>query len=78
AASLHFKRKDAVDKVVGRELRGLSGGYYAELHDTAGVTSGDPNVPDGIRYDRVQREIEGNHLASLHSEDDARLGTDMT
>lgn len=78
AASLHFKRKDAVDRVVKRELRGLSGGYYAELHDTPGVTHGDPNVPDGIRFDRVQRGIEGNHLASLHSEDDARLGTDMT
>lgn len=78
AASLHFKRKDAVERVVKREMRGLSGGYYAELDDTPGVTAGDPNVPDGIRFDRVQREIEGNHLASLHSEDDARLGRDMT
>lgn len=35
----------------------LSGGYYCDVEETSGVT------PDGERYDCIQRNIEGNHVA---------------
>lgn len=75
-ASHVFQRRDAVRDVENRTKGELSGGYWIDLDSTPGVTAGDPHVPDGIRYDRVHRGIEGNHVASL-AQGDARLGRDM-
>lgn len=66
----------SVGMVVDGKRPERSGGYWAKLDSLPGVTLGDPHVPDGIRYDRVQREIEGNHVAIL-PRGDARLGRDM-
>lgn len=43
--------------------RELSAGYHCDLDMTPGVTSGIEGVPDGLRYDAVQRNIRGNHVA---------------
>lgn len=68
--------KPAVMDVLSGKRSALSGGYWAEIDTASGVTSGDPHVPDGIRYDRVQRQIEGNHVAILPA-GHARLGHEM-
>lgn len=75
-ASHVFQRRDAVKAVENRARGELSGGYWIDLDEVPGETKGDPHVPDGIRYDRVHRNIEGNHVASL-ARGDARLGRDM-
>lgn len=46
-----------IDAVVSGKKRGLSCGYECDYDPTPGVT------PDGERYDGVQRNIRGNHLA---------------
>ncbi len=43
--------------------RELSCGYRCDLEMTPGVTNGVAGVPDGIRYDAIQRNIRGNHVA---------------
>ena len=43
--------------------RQLSNGYRCDLELTRGVTSGIEGVPDGLRYDAIQRNIQGNHVA---------------
>ena len=51
----------------------LSCGYQCDLEFTPGVTSGIEGVPDGIRYDAIQRNIVGNHVAIVTK---GRAGTD--
>lgn len=41
----------------------LSCGYDCDLEQRAGVTDGIDGVPDGMRYDAIQRNIVGNHVA---------------
>lgn len=48
---------DAIARIESGELRAVSCGYTCEYDPTPGMT------PDGERYDGVQREIIGNHLA---------------
>lgn len=43
--------------------RELSCGYKCDLEHRAGVTHDIPGVPDGLRFDAVQRNIRGNHVA---------------
>ena len=43
--------------------RELSCGYTAELEMRAGVTDGIDGIEDGLRYDAIQRNIRGNHVA---------------
>ncbi len=43
--------------------RQLSCGYRCDLEPTRGVTSGIPGIPDGLRFDAIQRNIRGNHVA---------------
>lgn len=43
--------------------RQLSNGYRCDLELTRGVTEGIEGIPDGLRYDAVQRNIHGNHVA---------------
>lgn len=77
AGSQVLSDKTGVERVLTGSRKELSGGYWTEIDETPGVTAGDPFVPDGIRYDRRQTDIEGNHVAHLPA-NDARLGRDMT
>ncbi len=43
--------------------RELSCGYDCRLDFEPGVTAGIDGVPDGLRYDAIQRDIKGNHVA---------------
>ena len=43
--------------------RELSCGYNCDLEFKAGVTQGIPGVRDGLKYDAIQTNIRGNHVA---------------
>lgn len=49
--------RDAIDAVKRGDAREVSVGYRVKFDATPGVS------PDGERYDGVQREISGNHIA---------------
>jgi hypothetical protein len=49
--------REAIDAIKRRDAREVSVGYRVKFDATPGVT------PDGQRYDGVQREISGNHVA---------------
>jgi hypothetical protein len=53
----------------------LSCGYTADVEETAGLTFGIPGVPDGLRYDAIQRNIRGNHVALV---DVGRAGPEVS
>lgn len=56
AATLSILPRAAVRKVEGGKVQ-LSCGYTCDLDETPGVT------PNGERYDAIQRNIRGNHVA---------------
>jgi hypothetical protein len=56
----------AVDQALKGGRKQLSCGYHCDLDETPGVTNGIPGVADGTRYDAVQRNVRGNHLALVH------------
>jgi hypothetical protein len=68
-AEVVLRRKDAIDGALNGTLHDLSCGYGLDLDPTPGVT------PEGIPYDRIQRNIVVNHVALL-KRGDGRLGTD--
>ena len=41
----------------------LSCGYSAKLEYVDGITKNIPGIPDGLKYDAIQRNIRGNHVA---------------
>ncbi len=57
--ALDVNEKDAVAKVLSKELVELSSGYTCDIDMTPGV------APDGTPYDAVQRNIRYNHTALL-------------
>jgi hypothetical protein len=57
--SLWVMDAQTIKKIESKELTELSVGYWASLEEQAGTT------PDGQKYDAIQRNIEGNHLALL-------------
>lgn len=59
SGSVWLDDANAIRRVESGELVELSVGYFAALDETPGVT------PAGERYDAVQRNIRGNHLAML-------------
>jgi len=61
AASVWIHDAEAISRVRAKDLVELSVGYTAKLDLTPGET------PTGERFDAVQREIRGNHLALLGS-----------
>jgi hypothetical protein len=70
AATLMLTDEDAIkDAENGRGQ--LSCGYLCDTEETPGVTSGIPGVSDGQRYDAIQRNIRGNHVALVYT---ARAG----
>jgi hypothetical protein len=74
AAEVLITDDDAIKAARGGKTQ-LSCGYMCELEPSSGVTSGIPGVPDGLRYDAIQRNILGNHVAMT---DAARGGPDLT
>lgn len=58
-ADLYIRDAAAVERVKNGDLRHISCGYNVEFDPTPGTT------PDGQRYDGVQRNIRGNHVALL-------------
>ncbi len=74
AGDVAVMRRDAIAKVETGELKELSCGYEVELDPTPGEWNGE-------RYDAIQRQIRGNHVALLpegagRAGPDARLRTD--
>lgn len=65
-ASMLLTDEKAIEAATRGGRNQLSCGYHCDLDETAGVTSGISGVPDGIRYDAVQRNIRGNHVALVH------------
>jgi hypothetical protein len=59
---------DDLKKLIKAGLKELSCGFRCEWVIQSGVT------PDGQKYDVIQRQIRGNHLASVES---ARMGSDV-
>lgn len=66
-ADLLIEDAEAVAAVESGKVE-LSAGYFIERDETPGVT------PDGERYDFVQRDIVGNHVAIV---DQGRAGPDV-
>lgn len=66
-ADLLIEDAEAVAAVESGKVE-LSAGYFIERDETPGVT------PDGQRYDFVQRDITGNHVAIV---DQGRAGADV-
>jgi hypothetical protein len=58
-ASFFVGDEELAKKVEAGERVEISAGYTADLDETPGVT------PDGERYDAIQRNIRGNHVALL-------------
>lgn len=50
-------KQDAIDSVLQGLTAETSAGYEVELEETSGVT------PEGERFDAIQRNIAGNHIA---------------
>ncbi len=62
AASIQVTDAKSIDAIEGGK-RALSCGYNCDLEFTPGVTQGIPGVRDGLKYDAVQKNIRGNHVA---------------
>jgi len=61
-ASVLITDEEAINAAEGGK-RQLSCGYTCDLEDTSGVTMGIPGVDDGLKFDAIQRNIRGNHVA---------------
>jgi len=67
-ADVYVRDAATVARVKRGELKGLSCGYEVDYDPTPGTT------PGGDRYDGVQRNIRGNHVALLPSGTEPRGG----
>lgn len=71
AARVLITDGDTIQAAEGGKTQ-LSCGYNCDMEERPGVTCGIDGVPDGLRYDAIQRNIIGNHVAIV---DKARAGT---
>lgn len=62
AASIQVTDAGSIDDIESGK-RALSCGYNCDLEFTPGVTNGIPGVRDGLKYDAIQKNIRGNHVA---------------
>lgn len=63
-ARITITHEDAITAAeAGRQE--LSCGYTAELEMTGGITDGIEGVDDGLKFDAIQRNIRGNHVAMV-------------
>ena len=67
-ADLYVRDAAAVTRVKAGDLRHISCGYNVEYDPTPGTT------PDGQRYDGIQRQIRGNHVAPPPARDGSPRG----
>ncbi len=72
AASVQVTDAESIDAIESGK-RALSCGYNCDLEFSAGVTSGIPGIVDGLKYDAVQKNIRGNHVAIVSK---GRAGSD--
>jgi hypothetical protein len=66
AAKVLVTDEDAIKDVEAGKTQ-LSCGYHCDLDFTPGVTRGIEGVEDGLRYDAIQSNIVGNHVAIVGS-----------
>jgi hypothetical protein len=71
AAYVQVTDSDAIE-AAEKGRRQLSCGYNCGLEFKSGVTRGIPGVEDGQKFDAIQRNIRGNHVALV---DKARAGS---
>ena len=65
-ARITITDEDAIsDAESGRQE--LSCGYTARLEMKSGITDGIEGVADGLKFDAIQRDIRGNHVAIVDS-----------
>lgn len=62
AATVQITDADAIAAVESGKQE-LSCGYVCDLDFSPGVTAGIEGIPDGLRFDAIQRQIRGNHVA---------------
>ena len=62
AARIQITDEKAIAAAEGGK-RELSCGYTCDAVEQSGVTSGIEGVPDGLRFDVIQKNIRGNHVA---------------
>ena len=62
AASIQITDAGSIDDIESGK-RSLSCGYNCDLEFTPGVTNGIEGVRDGLKYDAIQKNIRGNHVA---------------
>lgn len=62
AASIQVTDAGSIDDIESGK-RALSCGYNCDLEFTPGVTHDIPGVRDGLKYDAIQKNIRGNHVA---------------
>lgn len=72
-SSITVTDADTIEQIENGKTE-LSCGYRCELEYQKGVTSGIEGVPDGLRYDAIQRNIRGNHVALVES---GRAGSEV-
>jgi len=53
----------AIRDVLTGTRRELSCGYLCDKDNSPGITIGIPGIPDGIKYDAIQKNIRYNHVA---------------
>ena len=73
SARVQVTDQKTIDDIEGGKTQ-LSCGYSADVEDSSGVTMGIPGVEDGLKYDAIQRNIRGNHVALV---DVGRAGPDV-
>ncbi len=66
AARIQITDEGAIGAAEGGK-RDLSCGYTCDIEDRGGLTAGIDGVPDGLRFDAIQRNIRGNHVALVDS-----------
>ncbi len=66
SARIQIEDQGAIEAAEGGK-RELSCGYVCDVEEKRGITFGIPGIPDGLRFDAVQRNIRGNHVALVDS-----------
>lgn len=62
AATVQVTDAEVIEEIDAGK-RQLSCGYTCALEMTSGTTVGVEGIPDGTRFDAIQRDIRGNHVA---------------
>jgi hypothetical protein len=73
-ANIQIEDESTIDDAQ-KGKREISCGYNCDLEMRAGVTDGIEGVPDGMRFDAIQRNIRGNHVALVAK---GRAGSDVS